>query len=198
MITSVGLSIQQEPPIYQANDELPINTTLYPPDDLVFEVSQLPEREMPRLPIAQDIPKNIGGTGRALAFYDATAKLPNWDIIAPVWPIKINQYFTKYHTGVDLGCQYREPIYAVQDGIAAKVSYGWSGGYGNMVLLQHNGGFQTLYGHNDQIFIKQGQSVKQGQIIASCGNSGRSTGTHSHFSIILDSLWLNPLKYLNF
>ncbi len=151
---------------------------------------------MPKLPVAQDIPKNIGGTGRVLSFFDAKAKLPDWDISPPVWPIQINQYFSQKHTGIDLNCAYREPIYAVMDGIVDKVSYGWSGGYGNMVLLQHKGGFQTLYGHNDQIFIKQGQSVKQGQIIASCGNTGRSTGTHSHFETIFESQWLNPLRYL--
>lgn len=150
--------------------------------------------ETPKLPKADDKPK-IGGNQTPLKIYQK-AILPDWDIQPPVWPIKINQYFGKYHRGLDLDCNYREPIYSVQDGIVAQVSYGWSGGYGNMVLLQHNGGFQTLYGHNDQIFIKQGQSVKRGQIIASCGNSGRSTGNHSHWEIIYNNEWVNPLKYI--
>lgn len=148
------------------------------------------------LPIAQDKPKDVGGSGQVLRIYEASAKLPAWEMVNPVWPIKINQYFSKYHTGIDLDCDYREPIYAVNEGIITMAE--WHTGYGKFIAIQHENGWISRYGHNDQIFIKVGQRVKQGEIIGSCGTTGRSTGYHSHIELIYNNEFINPYKYLNF
>lgn len=157
--------------------------------DAVLVPNQEP---LPTLPVIAN--KKIGGNGQTLRFYNSRAALPDWDISSPVWPIKINQYFSARHTGTDLDCDRREPIYSVEAGVV--VWAGWNGGYGKEVKIQHAGGFQTLYGHNDQIFVKVGETIARHQIIASCGTTGHSTGYHSHFEIIFEDQWINPLTYI--
>ena len=161
---------------------------LYPP------IEEVAEKPKPVFPQSPDKPPSIGGLTQPLRTYDPNAKLPEWNITPPVWPLKVNQYFKQHHKGIDLDCNKREPIYASESGII--IFAGWYGDYGRMVKISHTGGFQTLYGHNDQIFVEVGQKVARNQIIASCGTTGRSTGTHSHFEIIYNNEWLNPLKYL--
>lgn len=139
-------------------------------------------------------PKPRGGTKKPLAFFDPKAKLPEWEATSSVWPIKVNQWFTRYHRGVDLGCNYKEPVYAPQGGVVT--FSGWNGEYGRTVIISHPGGFQSLVAHNDQLFATVGQKVKQGDIIASCGTTGRSSGPHSHLEFIHESHYLNPLPYI--
>lgn len=148
--------------------------------------------DLPR--VKDDEVPATGGEKVALTFYDAEAQLPRWDADSPVWPIIVNQRFGRYHTGIDLDCRFREPIYAAQEGVV--VFTGWYGGYGLMVKIKHTGKFQTVYGHNSQVFVKSGQRVSKGQTIASCGSTGRSTGTHSHFEILYDNQWINPGGYI--
>lgn len=89
-----------------------------------------------------------------------------------------------FHAGIDLGVPIGTPVYAVADGIVevaignrthSKVSYG------NYIKIKHEDGNSTLYGHLDKVFVKVGQTVKQGQLIGLSGNSGKSTGPHLHF-----------------
>ncbi|HRY62857.1 MAG TPA: peptidoglycan DD-metalloendopeptidase family protein [Candidatus Paceibacterota bacterium] len=77
-----------------------------------------------------------------------------------------------------------EPIYAAASGnvIIARTG-GWNGGYGNMIVISHSNGTQTLYGHCYNIFVNQGEYVEQGQIIGFIGNTGKSTGPHLHFEV---------------
>jgi len=179
-----------EPSIYPNRDEIyPNPLVLYPP------VEETAEEPKPSFPQSPDKPQlSIGGLTQPLRIYDPNAKLPEWDITPPVWPLKVNQYFSKYHSGIDLDCNKREPIYAAEAGTVIYAN--WAGDYGRMVKISHLNGFQTLYAHNDELFVKEGQNVSRGQIIASCGTTGRSSGRHSHFSIIFKDQWLNPLKYL--
>lgn len=165
-----------------------------PKTDVSLDVKTAEAAPIEHLPIVKDKPLRIGGGGHSLKFYDQNATLPEWSIIPPVESVIINQKFGRYHTGIDLNCNSKDPIIAVQDGV---VSYAGAGGdYGKMVKITHSGGFQTLYGHNDVLLVKTGQEVKQGAKIALCGSTGRSTGTHSHFEIIFENQWLNPLNYL--
>ena len=186
-ITPVGLSIRQEPFVLPSNEAY-LAQILYPP------IEEMAEEPKPAFPQSPDKPSSIGGLTQPLRAYNPNAKLPEWDIASPVWPLKVNQYFSKYHSGIDLDCNKREPIYAAEAGTVIYAN--WAGDYGRMVKISHLNGFQTLYAHNNELFVKEGQNVNKGQIIASCGTTGRSSGRHSHFSIIFKNQWLNPLKYL--
>ncbi|MBN1500763.1 MAG: peptidoglycan DD-metalloendopeptidase family protein [Spirochaetes bacterium] len=98
----------------------------------------------------------------------------------------------RYHTGIDIAAKYQW----VKSTRYGKVTYaGWMGGYGNVVIIAHPGGWKSLYGHLSRIIVKQGQYVKQGQLIAKSGNTGVSTGPHLHFEIILNGKHVNPRKY---
>lgn len=99
--------------------------------------------------------------------------------------------YSKMHQGTDFGAATGTPIMAAGDGIV-KVR-GWQGGYGNFVLIQHNGTYATAYGHMSRFGnIKQGGRVKQGQIIGYVGTTGRSTGPHLHYEVRANGRQVNP------
>lgn len=114
-----------------------------------------------------------------------------------LWPTtgrRIFQYFRFRHTGIDIDGDYSSPIYAARDGVVEYVSY-QRYGYGYHVIVNHGGGVKTLYSHASKIFVQRGQTVKRGQTIAIVGSTGRSTGTHLHFEIIINGRKVNPLGY---
>jgi murein DD-endopeptidase MepM/ murein hydrolase activator NlpD len=69
-------------------------------------------------------------------------------------------------------------------------------GYGNTVIIDHGGGFSTLYGHCSRLFVRAGQRVNQGDRIAAVGSTGLSTGPHLHFEIRINGRPVNPASYL--
>lgn len=83
--------------------------------------------------------------------------------------------------GYDLGCPIGTPVAAAADGTVIAAKSGWNGGYGNMVIISHPNGTQTVYGHLSKLNVTTGQNVNDGQIIGATGNSGQSTGPHLHF-----------------
>jgi murein DD-endopeptidase MepM/ murein hydrolase activator NlpD len=102
----------------------------------------------------------------------------------------------QWHSGIDLTASYGTPIRAARAGRV--VSCGWSGSLGKTIVLRHDMGFQTVYGHCSQIRVKGNQYVKKGQIIGSVGNTGRATGPHLHFEVHKSGRVINPLRYLPF
>ncbi len=99
----------------------------------------------------------------------------------------------QFHYGLDI-ISYYLSIRATKYG---KVTYtGWIGKYGNVVIIDHPGGWKSLYGHLSKIFVRSGQTVRQGQWIGRSGNTGYSTGPHLHFELIKDGAYKNPYKYL--
>lgn len=115
-----------------------------------------------------------------------------------IWPTnghRINQYFSYRHSGADIDGDYSSPIYASARGVVETVQY-LRYGYGYHVIIRHPDGSRTLYGHASKIFVKSGQAVAQGQTIAMVGSTGRSTGTHLHFEIIIGGRKVNPLSYI--
>lgn len=112
------------------------------------------------------------------------------------WPgpgRRITQYFTWRHSGIDIGLPMKSPVYAAEDGVV--IESRWGGGYGNMVLIRHDNGFVTRYGHNSRNLVVPGERVRRGQTIALVGSTGRSTGPHIHFEVIVGGRRVNPLSY---
>lgn len=115
-----------------------------------------------------------------------------------LWPNgchRITQYFSWRHVGLDIACPAGTPIRAADDGVVQKVLYE-ERGYGHHLILDHGNGKTTLYGHMSTIFAKEGESVKQGQIIGLEGSTGHSTGPHLHFEVRFWGVRYNPLNYI--
>jgi murein DD-endopeptidase MepM/ murein hydrolase activator NlpD len=99
------------------------------------------------------------------------------------------------HAGIDLAGPMGTPIYATADGQVT--SAGWnSGGYGNLIKVDHGRGIETRYGHLSQILVHPGQQVKRGQLIARMGSTGRSTGSHLHYEVRIDGKPVNPIPFM--
>lgn len=97
----------------------------------------------------------------------------------------------KMHNGLDIAAEKGSDILSVSNGVVYKT--GFDDGYGNYIVIEHADGFNTLYGHCDSIVAKTGDTVKQGDIIATVGSTGRSTGNHLHFEVRKENLKVNPL-----
>ncbi len=102
--------------------------------------------------------------------------------------------FTKMHKGVDFAAKTGTPIYAAGDGVIERANI--YGGYGKYIRIRHNSRYKTAYAHLHKFSksIKKGKSVKQGQVIGYVGSTGRSTGPHLHYEIILNNKQINPQK----
>ncbi|QDZ07956.1 M23 family metallopeptidase [Sphingomonas panacisoli] len=99
-----------------------------------------------------------------------------------------------FHPGVDIPCATGTAVYATADGVVDKAER--SGGYGNMVEIDHGRGIQTRFGHLSKILVTAGQKVKRGQLIALSGSTGRSTGPHLHYEVRIDGRAVNPMPFL--
>lgn len=101
---------------------------------------------------------------------------------------------SELHQGIDIASAAGTPVVAAADGQV--VQSGWSGGYGNMVQLDHGNGITTIYGHNSSVAVASGQPVKKGQVISFAGSTGRSTGSHVHYEVRVNNTPVDPWKYL--
>lgn len=109
------------------------------------------------------------------------------------------QYFHSGHYAVDIQTKGGGPIYAAEAGTVIRAETGWNGGYGNVIEIDHGNGLVTLYGHNKELYVKEGDKVTRGFKIAWMGNTGLvygKTGIHTHFEVILNGTKKNPLLYL--
>ena len=96
----------------------------------------------------------------------------------------------KRHTGIDYGAAHGTPIHATAGGTVEFA--GWRGGYGKLVIVSHPNGYQTYYGHCSRLLVKKGSPVKQGQVIAKVGRTGRATGPHVHYETRINGKPVNP------
>lgn len=132
-------------------------------------------------------------------------------VIPAIWPIdrtKLRSVSSLYgmrmhprygtwrmHEGIDLAAPIGTIVYATGNAV---VSYaGWQRGYGNLIELNHGFGYKTRYGHLDEIYVCDGDSVTRGQVIAAVGNTGVSSGPHLHYEVRFRNQTVNPIHYFN-
>mgnify|MGYP000860767086 FL=1 len=108
--------------------------------------------------------------------------------VHPIWGTTI------YHSGIDIGVDEGTPVHAADSGVI--VWSGWMGGYGYAVVIDHGNGLSTLYGHNSELAVDEGQSVSKGQVVAYAGSTGNSAGPHVHFEVRENGDPVDPMGYL--
>lgn len=131
-------------------------------------------RHMPAIqPISnRDLKRTASGYGRRI---DPVYKVP------------------KFHHGMDFSCDMRTPVYATADGKV--VSTKWKQGYGWTLEIDHGYGYVTRYAHLHSFTVRPGRKVVRGEQIALSGNSGKSTGPHLHYEVIVKGRHVNPINY---
>lgn len=99
-----------------------------------------------------------------------------------------------FHEGLDIAARYGLDVKATAKGIV--VFAGDKAGYGNVVTIDHGYGYMTRYGHNSSLTVKVGDKVDKGDVIAKVGSTGRSTGPHVHYEVLVNGIPVNPLKFI--
>jgi len=139
---------------------------------------------------AAGVSKSVYGAGACEGSYEGA-----YGSGAFIWPagnhsLSGNDYWSG-HLGIDIAAGEGAPIYAADSGVV--VFAGWAtGGYGNMVMIDHGNGYQTLYGHLSSVVASCGRSLGQGAIIGYAGSTGNSTGAHLHFEVRYLGGFVNP------
>jgi len=100
--------------------------------------------------------------------------------------------YSLMHKGVDFGAVTGTPIQAAGEGTVEMA--GWNGAYGNYVRIRHGNGYATAYAHMSRLGVKSGQRVRQGQVIGAVGTTGRSTGPHLHYEVMVQGKQVNPMN----
>ncbi len=117
-----------------------------------------------------------------------------------VWPVSgtitsgFGMRWGRMHEGIDIAGGSGTPIAAAATGTV--IVAGWSGGYGNLVVVDHGGGIATAYGHMSSIAVSMGQTVGQGSVVGGMGTTGHSTGVHLHFEVRVNGAAVDPMGYL--
>ena len=100
----------------------------------------------------------------------------------------------EFHKGIDIATRIGTPIIAPADGLVVHANK--EGNFGNMIAINHGYNLKTRYGHLSKYRIKKGQYVKRGQIIGEVGNTGRCTGPHLHYEVLLNGVPVNPVRFI--
>ena len=159
--------------------------------------AMLKERQAARA-AATAVAAQAAGQGSSYTWVQGTGQL-GWPVsgeitspygyrVHPIWGTTI------YHSGIDIGVDEGTPVHAADSGVI--VWSGWMGGYGYAVVIDHGNGLSTLYGHNSELAVDEGQSVSKGQVVAYAGSTGNSTGPHVHFEVRENGDPVDPMGYL--
>ena len=109
---------------------------------------------------------------------------------------RYGQRWDRSHNGIDIAGQHNSDIKAADGGLVTYAD--WMDGYGNYIIIDHENGYQTAYGHCASLDVSKGDRVAKGEVIAKMGSTGRSTGTHLHFEVKKDGVFVNPLEYVGY
>lgn len=134
------------------------------------------------------------------------AKTSFWAALPSLWPVRgfVTSGFgyrhathvggTRFHEGIDIASPIGTPVMATGDGV---VKYaGYRGGFGKMVVVDHGFGISTVYGHNAAIYVAEGQRVRRGTVLSAIGMTGRTSGPHVHYEVLVDGVPVDPMRYL--
>jgi murein DD-endopeptidase MepM/ murein hydrolase activator NlpD len=133
-------------------------------------------------------------------------KLAYWASIPSIWPVRgwVTSDFgmrrsprgigTRFHEGIDIAASTGTPVYASGDGIVTFAGY--KQGLGKTVVIDHGFGITTVYGHNSSLYVREGERVKRGSSISAVGRTGRSTGPHLHYQVVVDGMPVDPMRYI--
>lgn len=125
-----------------------------------------------------------------------TWPIPGYNTITSEFGMRVHPITGAYklHTGTDIGAPMGADFVAMGKGVVTKASM--TPAYGNMVIIDHGGGVQTLYAHGSEILVQVGQEVEAGTPVLKVGSTGYSTGPHAHFEIRINGQPVNPMDYL--
>ena len=173
---------------------------------VAFMLNYLPTHTTYAVAPAQPAQTQTNDVALAQAKEVAAKKAEKLAITPSIWPVSgpVTSGFggrtspfgngSESHPGIDIAIETGAPVVATADGRV--LQSGPAGGYGNLVQIDHGNGIVTLYGHNSQLAVKVGQTVKKGQVIAYAGSTGLSTGPHVHYEVRENDDAVDPWKYL--
>jgi murein DD-endopeptidase MepM/ murein hydrolase activator NlpD len=148
----------------------------------------------------RSLPVNLITPERAATEALAENELPQGEGVF-IWPLKSGKLTSafgprgrSFHDGIDIGAPPGTPVRAARDG--AVIYSDTLRGYGNVVIVQHEGGYATVYAHNEENLVAAGMKVRQGQAVGKVGRSGRTSGPNLHFEIRKDNIARNPIYFL--
>jgi len=204
-LPELGLHAQPEPEFddlqESEHDALPEIDTL-PPRRTAAEIEALfAQMKTERIPLVtielHDVPVRRNQEPR-LTVEDALGKM--------IWPVngRVSSGFGRrgrrgFHAGIDIPMPARTPILAALDGVVIDTATYRDRrfrGYGNVVLIDHGNGLVTLYSHASEIKVRRGQQVRQGDVVALVGRTGRATANHLHFEVRVNGRAVNPIPFL--
>lgn len=146
------------------------------------------------------LPVDVLTAERAVADAPWPGELPRGEGVF-VWPLERGAVTSRFgprgnshHDGIDIGAPAGTIVRASREGTV--IYSDQLRGYGNVVLLEHRGGFVTVYAHHSENLVREGRQVRQGEVIARVGRTGRTTGPNLHFEIRKDNVARNPVYFL--
>ncbi len=168
-----------------------LSPTLASPEDTFGTLRELLGRLTSRLELAE------GDLDRRAELLGATPSIwPTHGALSATFGMRESPFGdgSEYHTGIDISADRGEPVFATADGTVD--SAGWNGDYGNMVVINHKFGLVTRYAHLSSFSVHPGERVQRGEVIGGVGSTGRTTGPHLHYELIVNGQLTNPLSLL--
>jgi murein DD-endopeptidase MepM/ murein hydrolase activator NlpD len=140
--------------------------------------------------------KEIGELYKIKESIPNTSPIKNNTNISSYFGIRINPITKRkdFHLGIDIPVKIGTPVFSTADGLVINTKY--DSVYGNKVTIKHNDIYKTIYGHLNNITVKEGEKIKKGYIIGASGNTGRSSGPHLHYEVIKNNNAIDPLFFL--
>ncbi len=182
---SIDLSIQEK---YTENkDEIKTSTIEVAKSDIQTEVTQKLKEDKRQKEEEERINKMPTINGIKLAYLPVSGSITSRYGVS-------SRLRKSTHTGLDIATTQGTPIKVVADGTVTNASY--SGSYGNLVKVDHGNNLETWYAHTSKMYVKVGQKVNAGDVIAAVGSTGNSTGPHLHLEIRINGEHVNPQDYL--